>query len=515
MRYVAGALVALTLVALARAAEPPGGYHSDEAWGFKVKIPRDWRFAAARADQPWIASRHLGKRKLEHQAGTDWEIETPEMWVLAFPHDKPLNPYKSFGDFVMSHDGFLARSAGYTIEKEEQTKIGGVPVTMFLVGTDAEGVGRKVLAWVFRYDDCDFAVAFKILDGHYDNYLSSFRGCLKSFQRIERTEAVDAPSSGAIESLADLDGLPPRERRRALEDAIEKKLEAAVDRLPEGWSDKETKHYLVLSNAPSKFVREMSTHVEAVHKHLDKLFGKAKGQTVPCIVRIFATGEELDAYGEAREGLVPEVVLAAGHGYVKDNAYEALNQGLLRQWMRNRHPNLQETLPGWLKEGFDKYMKLLRSKGRRIEFSHEDWDRTEMRLQIDKGKYEPVRTVLSRGVTDAGEGNRDMSGHERDRQARSVVYWLMNEGNRGRYRNLVRDFVGHVLEAVEETRTKLEEQFLAEDPKADREALRHKVDLEVQSKRGEILQLAFEKSFGEWDDSDWEKLTRTWKSYAE
>ena len=39
---------------------------------------------------------------------------------------------------------------------------------------------RRLVAYVFKCDDVDFAVQFKILEHHYDDWKNTIRTCLKS-----------------------------------------------------------------------------------------------------------------------------------------------------------------------------------------------------------------------------------------------------------------------------------------------------------------------------------------------
>ena len=94
------AWVLLVLAAAVNAGEPPGDFFENRSFGFKLRVPKDWREVPT--DQTWIASKHLGKRELDAQRGTHWSRGTPELWVVAFPkgEDKMGNPYTDYRDFV-------------------------------------------------------------------------------------------------------------------------------------------------------------------------------------------------------------------------------------------------------------------------------------------------------------------------------------------------------------------------------------------------------------------------------
>ena len=504
------AWLVLLLAATSHAGEPPGDFFENRAFGFKLRVPKDWREVPA--DHAWIASKHLGKRELDAQRGTQWSRGTPELWVVGFPHaeDKMGNPYADYRDFLTKNTQFIDFGQGFEIVEEKDTTIGDLKATTYdIKQTKGDDVPYRVVAWVFHFDDFDFAVQFKVFEWHYKDYETSFRGCAKSFKRIDRTQAVagTAPAAGtaAVASRADILKLPADQRARAMKDAVEAKLRAEIEALPAGWKSRRTKKFVVIANADDKFVKAAMDHAEAIAEHLDDFFGPAGAEYVPpWVLRIFATREEREAFGQGKEGaqdLVREVAIGAGHGWEKDNAWEDLNKSLWSEWLSMRHPQLEETLPGWFREGLNKYMTMLRTKGKRIGFANDDWDRDEIRLQIKREAYEELRALLSRDFTDEGKPNGALEEQDRTRQVRVVVLWLMRQGNGGKSKNLVRDLVQGV--AAETDRVEAE---LLKMPEEGRPTL--------ESKRAEIRKAAWTKQFAGWDEGDWNRLMTAWLGYS-
>lgn len=505
----------LVLAAAARAGEPPGDFFENRAWGFKLRVPKDWREVPA--EQKWLASKHLGKRELEAQRGAErFGRETPELWVVGFPHGKEgtENPYSDYKDFLAKNTQFIDFSKGYEIVEQKETTVGDAKVTAYdIKETSGDGVPHHIVAWVFHFDDFDFAVQFKVFEWHYADYEASFRGCLKSFKRIDRTEALatPAPAAGgtAITSREDLLKLPADQRERALKDAVEAKFRAEVAALPAGWKDRRTKKFLVLYGADEKFVKAAVDHAEAVADHLDDFFGPAGGAyDPPSILRIFASTEERSAYGRGREdaqGLVREVAIGAGHGWEKDNAWEDLNRSLWADWLATRHPELEATLPAGFKEGLNKYMNMVRTKGKRVEFAHDDYDRDEIRLQIKKGAYEDLLPLLSRDFTDEGQPNKALQEEERNREMRVAVLWLMRQGNANKSKNLVRDLVVAVAAEIDSA----EAEMLKTAPK-DKDAPKPT----LEGRRPDIRKAAWKKVFASWDEGDWNRVTTAWLGFA-
>jgi hypothetical protein len=170
-----------------------------------------------------------------------------------------------------------------------------------------------------------------------------------------------------------------------------------------------------------------------------------------------------------------------------------------------RHPGLEVSLPAGFREGLNKYMNMVRTKGKRVTFANDDWDRDQIRLEIKKGKYEDLLALLSRDFVDQGKRNEALQEHERNLQMRAVVLWLMRQGNAGKTKNVVRDLVLGVAREIERV-----EAELLKAPATDKDA----VPPTVETKREEIRKAAWTTLFAGWDDGDWNRLTNSWLGFA-
>jgi len=560
LTLVAGCLLALGGAAV-DAGDAAGAYFTNERWGYKVRVPKGWTQAAMSADEKWIASKHLGKRPLEAKNSQYWTRETPEMWIIGFPHVRRgerrakrvegvsstelivNNPYTDYKDFIKRNRGFLTwERGGYYFSKEEETEINGVKVTQYEIAMEKMvNTKRRVIAWVYHYDDIDFAIQFKILDDHYKGFKRGFAGCLKSFKRAERTKALpgSATTGKKIVEDEDLDKLSPEERKRALEDQVKRKYQREIDALPKGWKTREFEHYLMLYNCQEKFARRTGAHAEAVRDHLDKLFGAVGDRFVPkAIIRIFSSDAERNAYHNSTRSMwdnVQEITVVQGAGWEKDWEYGRVNSSVFSVWLYYRNKNLASNMPSWLSSGLYKYMNMLRTKGKRIDFTNEDWDRDRMRLQITKGAYAPLKELITGA---AAKQKQDGAGSwERHQQAESLVYWLMTKGNRGKYKNLIKNYLFYLTIVVQDVQLEFEEKLgkLKDEAEAAKAASSVDPDSEEEDedegafdpaklqedlmnlykeKRKEILEESFKRTFGTWTDKDWKRFTRAWVGYA-
>jgi hypothetical protein len=137
-------LVLVGLGGAASAGDPPGAVFTNEAWGYKIRVPRGWNHAAMSAREEWTVQKHLSPRELTPKTTPDGfhRIERPEMWVIAFPLARQgdrgakreenddgsvlfrvKNPYKDYKDFVSRERWFVG--GGYYFSKEEERTEGG------------------------------------------------------------------------------------------------------------------------------------------------------------------------------------------------------------------------------------------------------------------------------------------------------------------------------------------------------------------------------------------------------
>lgn len=112
----------LLLGALAQA----GGMsvHKDDRWGYRIRVPDDFKTAALSASEEWIASKHIATRLLWSKKSEFAEADYPQIWVIGFPHKRQeergarvstedgreevtfKNPYRDYKDFLKRESWF-------------------------------------------------------------------------------------------------------------------------------------------------------------------------------------------------------------------------------------------------------------------------------------------------------------------------------------------------------------------------------------------------------------------------
>jgi len=560
----------LVLIAVLAATPAYAGTHKDERWGFKLKIPAGWKQAAMSASEEWIAAKFLGKRDLVSRPDKEgWTVsEHAQIWVIGFPHARLKdrgakvekkgdtrfvsfkNPYKDYKDFVKRERWFVG--GGYHFSVEEETTIKDVKVTQYEIKVEkATGSPFRIVTWIYHFEDIDFAVQCKILESHYKSHKNAFRGTLKSFRRISRTEAMPgaAKTGKSIVEEKSEDDMTPEERAKRRQDNFDQTLRKELDALPKGWYQLRSKNYVVLSNADKKFAREALKHADGIRRYLDKTFaGIGEGYVPTGLIRVFASSEEERAYSGGTSAYwaddVVQVLISQSRGMNITYEFKELSSRITSQYFSFKNKLLSGNMPWWFRNGLMEHMGAARVKGKSVKFVLDDWDRDRVKQLIRDKKALDLKTLFS-------QGSKNDFDFDLFTQAGSVCSFMLTKANRGKTKGAIQEYLKNLIAVIEEV-----EKEIADKQKKVREEMEKK--LEEQAEEGEfpveeeteesedeegeagedeeegvmseemwkklreetnkrnkvILAKAFERTFGELKDKDWRRLDKMWRAYV-
>ena len=358
-------------------------------------------------------------------------------------------------------------------------------------------------------------------------------------------EGTDSTLEDSDDGAGETENLTPEERAERLRESTEEDFQRQIDALPKGWNHLRTKNYLLLGNAPSKFMKKTSSHAEAVRSYCEQHFGGVgEGYVPPAIIRVFANAADEQAYLSRNSDWLAasnEVVVSEDKGYFKNAQYGQLNEQLFKQWISFKSPHLSDNMPDWIRKGLSQHMRFLRSSGKRASHKTDPWNRDQLRAMVKGERQLPLRQMITDGggntpiqgavvneVIDRA-GNTGMTFDPYTLQAGSFVTYLLKKGNKGKTKGLLTEYLGYLVTATEAAAGGDEKR----DPKADMESLQSELKgakteadrqallqkwqqrrAAVAQKRGAIGDQAFQAVFGGFDDADWKKLDRAWAAFA-
>jgi hypothetical protein len=554
MRAVTLILIGACLCAGAGLAQSASKYYKNDRWGYKLRVPGGWKQAALSASEEWIASKHIATRLLYAKKSDFLEADYPQMWVIGFPHKRQeergakvdtkdgnikitfKNPYKDYKDFVKRERWFVG--GGYYFSKEEEGTHAGMNVTKYEIKVEKMvSSPYRIVAWVYHFDDIDFAVQCKVLEDYYKKYRNAYASCLKSFRRVDRKRALPgtATTGNKIVDVEDETKLTPEEKEKRRREKFESTLKRETEALPKDWFVLRSASYVVMSNGGRKFAKEVLNHADAIRGYLDKTFGGVgKDYVPPGIIRIFASNAEQQAYrmstSTAYWEWAEQVVLSEESSKGRKTwAMEPVSDGITGQWLSFKNRLLNDNLPWWFKWGLERHMRFARVKGKRVTIKPDEYDREYIKDIIKQRKAVPVRTLFARGDDEQFYTY----------QCGSVITYLMTKGSRGKTKNIIPTYMNNLLLAIEEAEKEFNEFKKKQEEEEKTEELEIGVEGDGESEDEEggeeddegenrwekfrqamkekvkaIREKAFQKTFGHLGDRDWERLNRAWLEYA-
>jgi len=557
------------------AGEPAGKYYSNKRWGFKVRIPSHWITAALSADEEWIACKHFAKKELQAKKTIWWETSRPEMWVIGFPHARQQergarkfedeqkrksvitfkNPYKDYKDFLKRERWYAG--GGYFFTEEEKGEHAGMKVTKYEIRVDKMVAAPfRIKTWVYHFPDVDYAVQFKVYEAYFRGYKKTFLTCLRSFKRIERTKALPGGATTGDKKVfedIDEDDLTPEERAKLRRDKVLQKYQREIDNLPKGWHHRKTDHFLVMSNASKKYTKDVLRHSKAIRGYLDETFGTLGVEYVPpAIIRIFKTYPELKAYrsGTRRfwSSRVTQVLMTEG------DDLDDVNWDLTSQFFHNKNKDLDWNMPRWIDTGLNQHMSFARTKGKKVTFVFDSWDKDDLRTLLKNDEAIPLRELIS-GLHEEKDKGLDLKGgididklmksSRQGTQAGSVVTYLLTKGNKGKLKGALANYMKALIAAIEEAEAEYEkttdaireevereaQEKAAEKPPSSDEEEEDEEESEEESeadkerakkyreamklKKKTIREKAFLAAFSHLTDKDWKRIDRSWRRFVD
>lgn len=537
--------VALTvLVNLGASLVAQKNLYEDEKLGFRMKIPDKWTTVPVQIDEKWIVAKFLSNRSYETKSRdyTDYGEHKPLLQVIWFSDEaRKLRveeeqrgdttyiaknvPYRDYKDYLKRNI-----AEGYYIDKEESETEAGVACTKFQVKIEKmSSMKRRYTTWVFRVDDGELAVQMEVLEDHYQKLEPMVLSALRSFKLIPRaTNATSGPTTGGSggksgELVADLwtkdreqwRKLSANERQLRRKQIEEQRMALMQKDLPEGWTVRRTKRYLVLSHGDSKFTDRLVDAAEAFRLWLEDQFDEVSDEYVmQGVIRICADYDEARAYAmgsgnwdsfnsDNREVISYQDKSEGNSG----TGFGRLFVGLMDQYLYDKDALLYTDLPMWLHSGLYSCVATAKMKGRKLEFEPDDWENEAIREAERGEKFLPLKEIMSPKAED-----REVPREFWAQAAR----WLRYIDGPGQKRSELKGFVLKYMQQTIKASEELEREGghrVRNDAKTEEEEEKQAKDrANYWKKRRTAVLQKIEKQLG-WSDETWASLEKAFYQY--
>ncbi|MEM6671405.1 MAG: hypothetical protein AAF726_01095 [Planctomycetota bacterium] len=531
--------------------KPPKGTHRNTRFGFQFRFPRDWENIAIKTEEEWLGAKYRSDQKFTWtHPDLGWTYShSPELLVIVFPHEVMkkggenvekeksedgedvvkitiTNPYRDYDDFLQR----TYADGGYFKAEEEEDEIDGVKVTKLLYKAEklARTGPKTISTWIYHAEDVDYAVQVVGLADHWDDVEKQAKRTRRSFELIERDGPIEHSGRTAdqlVLTRLDLGDSTPEERRTAAKASEVAMHSAAIEKLPDrGWKHEHKGRVLMLTSADDKWSDRVMKHTNNLLDWLDEEFGYlTEGEYMrQPIVRVckdrdeaaaFTAGVTTGGYG-GMWSISDEFVTwwddTGWTGYCIDN----LSSQIYRYWMMEKNLRLQTALPSWIDSGLQNLVSNVRMDGRKPDWRRDDFAIERFRDLVRSGNADSPRSLFLMTSKEYNDFENVTALFGRQAQAEMLIsYLLIPEIRRKRSaKGLLEEYLKNmvaVIEDIEKEREaeldKAREKLHPDKGEGDYLRERRKIFSEMEK---ELLQRTFDRTFGDWSDSDWKKFTK-------
>lgn len=515
------------LLGIGPALAAPGKYHEDERVGFKVKTPRGWTQAALNADEEWIVLKYISDKEHIYIDATDKSTWThrPDMTVVTFIDEVVKkdgvdvtkdddggvifefnNPYKSYKDYLKRR----YRGGGWFISSEEESEVNSVPVTQYEIKVEKLTMSgpKRIVTWVYHFDDVDIAVQFEVLENAYGKLKRDVQGCLKSFKKIPRTKGSLTPAvTGGTKKFVNESKMTPEERKLHRQETEQQIHRKNVKSLPDGWKVKEMGRFLVLIHGNEKYAKEVVKNTEAIWKWLDKNFASiGTGEYVRRpIIRICKDRNERNAFfsGTTWGSGVEIVTFEDKETGSMSREFEYINRRMLSIWFNHRARDVYWAMPHWMDLGLAETLAKAKPKGSKLEFKIDEWERDGLRESARNDQLTAPKTLVMLGRSDFGDNPH------RIKQSTAFIRFLLGSKAK-KTKSILFDYIENLQDILNEQKDaekgKDGEEYKPAETEEEEEARFAARRSAMKEREAEFLQAVFDRTFGDWSDKDWKKI---------
>lgn len=533
--------------AAASPSRPAGDFYENVDFGVKFRPPKDWTPMPQQSDEKWQVTKYLSDKPYfwtDKAGGWTYEFK-PELTLVAFVTEVTRkraeverkkdgatdtltillrNPYKDYLDYLKrTYSG-----GGWYVAEEKDIEIEGVPVHVYDIKVEklAQGGPKRIVTWLYKQADVEFAMQFEVLEDSYPKLKQAMDGAYRSFRLIPRTgEGLPGVETGERLVVEDTSKLTPKQRedrRRGQERTAQEK---ALKTITEGWSTFKTKRFLVLHHTDEKYARRVAAQAEAIFAWCETTFPYVGPEEyVRCpVLRICKDSDEYNAFwtggmwfsfGEKAPEIIAYNDLA---GFQTGWAVERVNKELLQFWFHERDRDLAAALPQWLTQGLAETIGNARGDKTtgKLEFRVDDWGRDDVRALVRSGKAVRPRELMRMGLEAFYGGNGDQW-FNGARQASCFVFFLTaGPGAKdAKSKELLSLYIRNLKQVVNDLSAADAVASTTPDVKPqteEEEEAQFKAQSAMWSKREQdLLDRTFERTFHGWTDKQWDSLDQAY-----
>lgn len=577
-RWIAVACIVVAgLAGLAGSGRAQDAFTNEEV-GYKVRPPDGYKkapggfssFGFSFGRDRYLLDTFENSRGIATKSGWDYK---PRMYTLWFPARSAVEikkaeleaekaaketakegeePSVSFlvgGRVIQSFEEYAKdRITGFYFGEEKKQTIAEFPATLRpMIFEKLQNEPQRWLACSLEVPGGEFTILFSAPESHADKLRADFMNAFKSFKIVRDGGLVIPPLTSKVDvektPEIDRDTMSPEQIKQILAAEREKAFKKALDSMEKGWKSFETEHFLVLYETEQKYAKQAAQHAEDLRAWLETKFaGIGDGFEQSQILKVYKydSSNTTNVSITIRSGSGPTVQVihfrqpvSKGH----EAEFSNLNTSVMSNWFSQKNEELYQRMPRWLGSGLDGFIDDAEKTGGKLRFEADEWERDRMidgfnaqkkweKEKVGEPPMKELRDLLKMAGKELWQGD---SWTYTSAQCASVCRYLVEgPGSRGKYASVLRNYIKHLYDLVDEVEKRLEAEreerkklSAAQDSMSDEEKLAAEDEAYKKKRKDaldnvekEILEKAYALTFGDWTDADWRAFHNSWEQYA-
>ena len=503
----------------AAAAETLGKTYTDREFGFAIRPPKDWGHVAPRGGERYLVASFVMKNRLQTSKMKnckDFNFHRPLMNIVVFTEANrsfgagSKITYKDFEEYTRG------TTSGFYFGDTKESKIRGLSCSQIDIVMEQCRPPLRRRACVYHLDEADVVVYFEIMEDHFDKYERFFDKVFRSFKTVKKDNRAQARTEP--------DDAKPKTRKEY--------IRSKTEHLPKDWKWKASKSHLVISHTDKKVTDKVLKFADAMRKKIsDELNTKSSrparwqpDQTtheLP-VIRICKDRAEFDAYTKSagtRDSFFTrayrfgngELVIYNGlkdgygfrFGFDMNDIYGGLGWGIFKDCL---YREFEKILPdAWYAYGMNYHYSCFKLKGSRLEYVPNTYLPDRYREVEREAECRSLKSLMD------PEGIGIQKKTERWKVGTLAAFLKSRDGRKKPWKGILDKYLDNFRLAVEE---EINELIDAEKDKPHLAASNQIVTTKVKLSLTEVRRAAFELTFGDWSDKDWNRLEAAWKKWA-
>lgn len=362
---------------------------ADARTGFTFKPPKGWVELPATGDRGCLTALFAAPRSVADKKTS--LPHTPVLRVMRFTANSELpaevdglprkSPFVSFDDFVAR--GLVPTGTSVQQSSGKAGKVDGqlfeLQLTLATGNLTLYGVRQNI-------DGGEVVLGFEVLTDHFEKLKKELDGTLASLVPSARSDEVIAIPTFVTNPGAwnDLDPNARKKERGTWAEATAKHVATLAN---SSFKNSKSKYWTVSSAADAGFTKKAVAAAEAARAFFLSKLPAFQPDTLPAVLRIFASPDHLAAYDRSRAGArefeptTRELIFVQDPDQGGSGGYGALFRAVLWQLIDDHDPTLLHALPRWIDNGCWEFCRSTKFDGKKIEFFSSDVEKGRIDYQ--------------------------------------------------------------------------------------------------------------------------------------